>query len=239
MWGVSENLMQRAPQAAHTIVTRALIARALGELDDTGLLAHFDAALADQPGAHELRVLRAQARLSVEQLEPALEDANIALLQQPDDPRARAVRAGALMGLGHLEEAQTALASLHPSEYSAQHPNLWMLAGRLALLREDPTRAIAEFERYVETNPHDIDGWAQLAIAYEQAGKPKNATRAQNNQGRAFYQGGVEALDSGDSTQAAQLFERAVKLDPDYAPAIRALAQLRTTLGASGESSGR
>jgi tetratricopeptide (TPR) repeat protein len=231
--------MQRAPQAAHTIVTRALIARALGELDDAGLLAHLDAALEDQPGALELRVLRAQARLSVQQLEPALEDTRIALLQQPDDPRALEARAGALMGLGRLEEAQTALESLHPSEYSAQHPDLWHLAGRLALLRGDPNRAIAEFERYVETNPQETDGWAQLAIAYEQAGQPESAARAQNNCGRVFYQGGVEALDRGDSSQAAQLLERAVELDPDYGPARRALTRLRTAPEASGKSPDR
>jgi tetratricopeptide (TPR) repeat protein len=239
MWRVSETLMQRAPQAAHTIVTRALMARARGELDDAGLLAHLDAALEDQPGAHELRVIRAQARLSVQQLEPALEDARIALQQQPDDPRALEVRAGALMNLGRLEEAQTALASLHPSEYSAQHPDLWLLAGRLALLRGDPNRATAEFERYVETNPLQTFGWAQLADAYEQTGQPESAARAQNNQGRVSYQGGVDALERGDSSQAVQLFERAVELDPDYGPAIRALTELRTFPEASGKSPDR
>jgi len=66
MWETSEALMQRAPQATHTIVSRALMARARGELDDAGLLARLDAALEDQPGAHELRVIRAQARLSVQ-----------------------------------------------------------------------------------------------------------------------------------------------------------------------------
>jgi predicted Zn-dependent protease len=231
MWRVSETLMQRAPQAAHTIVTRALMARARGELDDAGLLAHLDAALEDQPGAHELRVIRAQARLSVQQFEPALDDTRIALLQQPDDPRALEARAGALMALGRLEEAQTALDSLHPSEYSAQHPSLWLQAGRLALLRGDSSCAIAEFERYVEANPLATFGWAQLANAYEQAGQPESATRAQNNQGRVFYQGGVEALDGGDNSQAAQLFERAVEFDPDYEPAKRALTRLRTVPG--------
>jgi spermidine synthase len=230
MWGVSETLMQRAPQAAHTIVTRALMARALGELDDADLLARLDAALEERPGAHELRIIRAQARLAIQQLEPALEDTRIALLQQPDDPRALEVEAGALMGLGRLEEARTALARLHPSEYSDQHPGLWHLAGRLALLRGDPSRAIEEFERYVDTNPQEADGWAQLAIAYGQAEQPESTTRAQNNQGRVFYQGGVDALDKGDSLQAVQLFESAVELDPGYAPAIRALAQLRTVL---------
>jgi len=239
MWRVSETLMQRAPQAAHTIVTRALMARARGELDDAGLLVRLDAALEDQPGAHELRIIRAQARLSVQQLEPALEDARIALQQQPDDPRALEVRAGALMELGRLEEAQTVLESLHPSEYSVQHPALWLLAGRLALLRGDQNRATAEFERYVETNPQEAEGWAQLAIAYEQAGQPESAARAQHNQGRLFYQGGVEALDGGDSSQAAQLFERAVEVAPNYEPAIRALTELRIVPEASGKSHDR
>jgi hypothetical protein len=50
------------------------------------------------------------------------------------------------------------------------------------------------------------------------------------------YQEGVEALDTGDSTQAAQLFERAVELAPDYGPATRALTRLRTVPEASGKS---
>jgi predicted Zn-dependent protease len=215
------------------------MARTRGELDAAGLLAHLDAALEDQPGAHELRVLRAQERLSAQQLEPALEDARIALLQQPDDPRMREAQAVALMALGHLEEAHTALASLHPSEYSARRPALWLLAGRLAVLRGDPSRAIADFERYVETNPQETFGWAQLANAYEQAGQPENAARAQRNCGRVFYQGGIEALDRGDSSQAAERLAWALKLDPGYEPAKRALTRLRTAPEASGESPSR
>jgi len=232
---VSETLMQRAPQAAHTIVARALMARTRGELDAAGLLAHLDAALDDQPGAHELRVLRAQTRLSVQQLEPALEDANIALQQQPDDPRALETQAVVLMSLGHLEEAQTALASVHPSEYSARRPALWLLAGRLATLRGDPSRAAAEYERYVEANPLKTFGWAQLAIAYEQTGQPESAARARRNSGRVFYRGGIQALDRGDSARATQLFALALELDPGYEPAARALAGLQTAPEASGE----
>jgi spermidine synthase/Flp pilus assembly protein TadD len=236
---VSETLMQRAPQAAHTLVSRALLARARGELDAAGLLARLDTALEDQPGAHELRVLRAQTRLSVQQPDAALEDARVALLQQPDDPRALEAQAVALMTLGHLEEAQTALASLHPSEYSARRPTLWMLAGRIALLRGDSSRAAAEFERYVETNPHESAGWAQLANAYTQAGQPESAVRAQRNCGRAIYQAGIDALDGGDSSKAAEFFTLALKLDPGYEPAKRALARLRTALDASEENPDR
>jgi spermidine synthase len=238
MWGVSETLVQRAPEAAHAIAARALMASAVGELDVAGLLARLDDALEDQPGAHELRVLRAQLRLSVGQHEGALEDARIALRPQPDDPRALEARAVALMGLGHLEEAHTALARLHPSEYSASRPELWHLAGQLALSRGDPSRAAAEFERYVETNPQKTGGWAQLANAYEQAAQPERAERARRNQGRVFYQGGVEALDRDDRSQAAQLFEWALKLDPGYEPAERALTRLQTDLEASEENPG-
>ena len=193
----------------------------------------------EQPDAHELRILRAQTRVTAKQFDSTLEDTRIALLQQDDDPRALEARVVALMGLGHLEEAQTALARLHPSEYSAQHPLLWLLAGHLAARRGDPSRAVAEFERYVENRPQETYGWAQLAIAHSQAGQLESAARAQRNCGRVYYQGGVEALDSGDSTQAAELFALAVKFDPDYEPASRALTQLRTDLEASGESSGR
>jgi Tfp pilus assembly protein PilF len=54
-----------------------------------------------------------------------------------------------------------------------------------------------------------------------------------------FYQGGVEALDRGDGSQASKLFGRAVELDPDYRPAIRALTELRAVPEASGKSPGR
>ena len=60
--------------------------------------------------------------------------------------------------------------------------------------------------------------------------------RARRNCGRVFYQGGIQALDRGHSSQAAQLFERAVELDPDYGPAERALTRLRTVPEASGKS---
>jgi predicted Zn-dependent protease len=140
------------------------------------------------------------------------------------------------MALGHLEEAQTALANLHPSEYSARRPTLWLLAGRLALLRGDPSRAIADFERYVEANPLQSVGWAQLADAYEQTGQPESATRAQRNLARVYHRGGIQALERGDSARATQLFALALELDPDYEPAKRALAGLQTAPEASGES---
>jgi spermidine synthase len=228
MWEVSQTLMQRAPAAAHTIATRAMMAVARGELNAAGLLARLDEALDDQPGALELRILRAQVRLSAQQPEPALEDARIALAQRLDDPRAKEALVTALVVLGGLDEAQTALASLHPSEYSDQHPGLWLLAGQLALLRGEPHRAVAEFERYVETNPQETDGWARLAVAQEHAGDAESATRAKRNQGRVYYQGGVEAVDRGDSSQAVQLFGWALQLDPDYEPAKRALARLQS-----------
>jgi tetratricopeptide (TPR) repeat protein len=151
----------------------------------------------------------------------------------------REARAVALMALGHLEEAQAALESLHPSEYSARRPALWLLAGRLALLRGDPNRAIADFERYVEANPLQTFGWAQLADTYEQTEQPESAARAQRNQGRVYHRGGIQALESGNSARAAQLFALALELDPDYEPAKRALARLQTTLDASQESPGR
>jgi Tfp pilus assembly protein PilF len=114
-----------------------------------------------------------------------------------------------------------------------------LLAGRLATLRGDPSRSAAEFERYVETNPLKTFGWAQLAIAYEQTGQPESAVRARRNCGRLFYRGGTQALDRGDSSQAEQLFARAVEFDPDYEPAKRALTRLQTTLDASQQSPGR
>jgi hypothetical protein len=55
-------------------------------------------------------------------------------------------------------------------------------------------------------------------------------------EGGAFYQGGIEAVNRGNNSQAAQLFERAVELEPDYESANRALTRLQTVLEASGEN---
>jgi tetratricopeptide (TPR) repeat protein len=239
MLEVSETLMERAPEAAHTIVARALIAHANGELDAAGLLEHFDTALEEQPNAHELRILRANARLSVQPLELALEDADFALRQEPEDPRALETRTIALVGLGRLEEAQTALSRLHPSEYSAGRPRLWLLAGQLALMSGDPKRATAELERYVEAIPEETEGWTLLSTAYDQVGEHRSALRARRNCGRVFYLGGVDARQRGDSAQAADLFEWALKFDPGYEPADQALGELRDAAMASGGSSGR
>ncbi|MBW2716932.1 MAG: tetratricopeptide repeat protein [Deltaproteobacteria bacterium] len=238
MFDVSETLMARAPEAAHTIVSNALAARARRKLDAVGLLEYFDAALEELPGAHEVRVRRAQTRLALQQHELALEDANIALQHQPDDPRATEVRAVALMGLGRFDEAQAALARLHPSEYSARRPTLWMLASQLALILGDPLTALPDLKRYVEANPQETYGWAQLASAYEQAEQPDNARWARRNCGRVFYHGGVEALEEGDGAKAADLFGRAVEFAPDYEPARQAMEQSRPAMDAREEGTG-
>ncbi len=232
---VGEKLLERAPRAAHAIAARAMLARARGQLDTAGLLAHLDDALELKPDAPELRIARAQTRLSVAQFAPALEDARIALLARSDDPRALESQAIALVGLGRPEPAHAVLAKLHPSEYSERRPDLWLLAGRLALLRKDAQTAIEELERYVENNPQESYGWELLAIAYEEGKRPRSAVRARSNQGRVFYQGGMEALERNDRFRAEELFEWALKLDPRFAPAKRELKRLRAGSKASHE----
>jgi tetratricopeptide (TPR) repeat protein len=142
------------------------------------------------------------------------------------------------MRLGRFDEAQAALARLHPSEYSARRPTLWMLASQLALMLGDPLTALADLKRYVEANPQEAYGWAQLASAYEQAGQPDNARWAQRNCGRVFYYGGVEALEDGDGAKAADLFGRAIQFAPDYEPARQAMEQLRPAMDAREEGTG-
>ena len=52
-------------------------------------------------------------------------------------------------------------------------------------------------------------------------------------------QGGIQALDRGDSSKAAQLLARALELAPGYEPAKRALTRLRTVPEASEKSPDR
>ena len=135
-----------------------------------------------------------------------------------------------------------------PAEWQA-HSQCWMAwpsdgsmwGDRLPAVEEAyaaVASAIADFERYVEANPQETEGWALLANAYKEAGLLEGAARAQRNCGRVFYLGGVEALNKGDRSQAAELFAWALKFDPGYEPANRAMTQLRAAVEASGESPG-
>lgn len=97
--------------------------------------------------------------------------------------------------------------------------------------------AIAAYEAFNTTYPGNVDVLGNLAKLYEQKGDKTKAEaykrEFQAKGGKVVgetYNKGVEALNSGDATGAAQLFEQAVKEDPNDADAHKnwavALAQL-------------
>ena len=96
--------------------------------------------------------------------------------------------------------------------------------------------AIADLNRAVEIDPSFAPAWANLGIVLDQQGKLDEA--AASFQKAIQYAGNVEMAvqlhyrlgnlltKKGDAPQAAEHYREALKLEPDFSPAVEALRKI-------------
>ena len=126
--------------------------------------------------------------------------------QIPQDAYLRLAVAGFLFGESSQEILTTALAAHHNS------PELRMLLGAAAFLGQDAQRR--------------QQGDQQVHAALARAADPD---QLRNHAALAFHHIGLYHNTSGRSTLAIPAFKRAIKLQPDYAPALAGLGQAYAT----------
>jgi Tfp pilus assembly protein PilF len=212
--------------SGEVIASRAQFARSAGKLDDDGFLAQLDRALELEPRSFDVRMLRAHQRILRGDSAGALADLDVADSLRPSDPVQAGVRASALLRLNRAGKARAELAAIEHTEYWAQSPPLWYLAGLAAVQAGELADAAARLERYTQSEPGFVQAWQTLEQVYTQMGRTEDAARARRNRAMNLYLLAMRAERAGDVARAKETLQRALAIAPEHERAKAALARL-------------
>ena len=115
---------------------------------------------------------------------------------------------------------------------------VWFQLGKAYVLGGEDDKAIAAFEKANTIDPTKSDSYMELAAIYE---KRKDKAKAEEmyqkviavdpgNAAAVFYNLGVHAWNENKDKEAVQAFQKAIEIDPKYAPAHKELARVLTRL---------
>jgi len=112
--------------------------------------------------------------------------------------------------------------------------NLFIMAGRIKLMENDPVGAARDFEKAVELNPNDPHAYMQKGGAYYDlgqfntaAGDYEQAIQLQPVNPHAYYNKGNALFYMDEEDQASQSFSTAVEQKPDFANALNNQASIQ------------
>lgn len=143
----------------------------------------------------------------------------------PDNLPALILLGRCLRRQGRLDEAEKHLK--YAFKLSADTPQLLSELGSLALIKQDPARAVAFLGKLAELQPDKADAHFNMAHALDQAQRPADAIdhyeRAlelgAEQQHEIYARMASARLMQGDIDTAVKDFNTALKRDADYAPA--------------------
>ncbi len=112
--------------------------------------------------------------------------------------------------------------------------NLFIMAGRIKLMENDPVGAARDFEKAVELNPDDPHAYMQKGGAYYDlgqfetaAGDYNQAIQLQPVNPHAYYNKGNALFYMDEEDEASQSFSTAVEQKPDFANALNNHASIQ------------
>jgi tetratricopeptide (TPR) repeat protein len=190
-----------------TVGTDAEVRRALAYVaagDLTRAVAHYDLALGHSPRNAEILASRADLLLRMGAVEPAEKDLDAALAIQSDHPLAL-MRKGQL----HLLRGEREAAGALIEKARATWPNnstLLAMAARVAELGDDHAEASHLLAQAAEYDPGNAELQFELGLARWRGGDRHGATEA---------------------------FQAAVRIDPQFTPALKALGDAYFEMGSA------
>ena len=194
----------------------------------------FDTALEIDPDDRLARILRGHAYFIKGEYDLSIADCDVAIELNPDLPFAYIIRG---MAFSFNDEHDLAIADFESALALEPDDNLAELARRSRRLSHESKnlavhlREKAEYDRYIEENPRDPQGWYLLglynleredyflavgeftiAIKYAELGMAPEDAAVWNDRGWAYLQQGEDDLAYDD-------FSKAIELNPDFATA--------------------
>lgn len=229
-----------APAAARDPWDQAMALVGAGDL--AGSLPAFAAAVAVEPPSAERHEYFAKVLYQLERLDDAATQAKAALAVDPQRLDSRMLIYGVHARRGAWDAAKADLeAALEVA------PDNLRVVEQLAVVageRNDQAAAIAAYERITKIDPRRTDAWVALGGLYARSGEPQKAQDAyqkvaEQNPGDAyqvFYNLGALIMNrkersTAEVRQAADAFNRAIEIRPDFAPAHHQLGLALLELG--------
>lgn len=172
----------------------------------------------------------AQKALQAGDFAGGLAQAELVLVNAPDDGEALYMAAVAQRYLGQFDKAETALARLHAS--TPEYGRAWQEAGHLARAKGNVPDAIAAFQRATRFNPVLQASWN--ALAQLQSGPQADAAKAQAERIAALPRELVAVtnhLHEGRLLRAEEICRRFLRTNPKSVEGMRLLAQIGIKLG--------
>ncbi len=202
-------------------------------------LNRFEAALASYRHAIELDDEYAEAyercgalQCGLQRWEAALADYDRAIALIPDFELAHSNRGIVLRELGQLQAARASFEraiEIAPA-YADAHNNL----GTALLDLDRPEEAVASLRQALQLKPEYVEALNNLAVAFRRLGQNREAVasceqalRTDANSARSLSMLGELRADQGDFAAAEQLYQRAMRLEPDVPEAWSELPRLR------------
>lgn len=196
--------------------------------------------LAEKPDSAPYTYLDAYTLFSQSRNDEALAAVDKAIALEPSFEGSNLLRGKILEKAGKLEEAaasfraETAVAKTQTGQRDAW---LALAVAEERLGRKEP--AIAALEKVVEVAPETTDAYYELANLYMQTSqmdKAKAINERLKQQGQTedpniLYNLGAERFNKGDFKAAADFFDKAVRVKPDFADAHLQLGYTRINLG--------
>jgi putative PEP-CTERM system TPR-repeat lipoprotein len=209
--------IELAPNAAAPHVGLAVLALQRGGLAEAG--AEIDAALQKDPNDYQARLLQGELARRLADLAAAEQAFGEAIARSPNHWMAAFWRAVTRLDQGNVDGAEADIALAE-----AQFPDFVGLAyagARVHLLRDRPTEAAADFERYLGAIPNDPDALFYAAFAANQLNNREQALEylrrmeaAEGASDRLLWLKAKTLLAAGDAAGAEQLLAGAVAAEP-------------------------
>lgn len=159
--------------------------------------------------------------------------------QYPNDLTAQAALADGLFAAGRKDEAAKVYTGMieRPDIGQSQKLSVRRQFARTCVEQGNPAEAVVQLQEIVKADPADFDSAARLALLLEAAGRVTDAMPIlENLANHEGYDAAVRAqvrsklgslyLKTGDKTQAAAQFKKALELNPKDKAAQAGLAQL-------------
>jgi tetratricopeptide (TPR) repeat protein len=223
-------LGRAAETPEHAVEAGMLLTRAmLDSRSASDAVTAIDRVLALEPANPEALTLRAEAYLATSRLADARADIERVLELDPDNLSVLVPRVILLIGLGEVEEAETALESTRaaferadPELPETMRARLCIATGLFAFEKGDEETAEAQYAECLESFPTDPLAVTETVAHYQRTGRGEEATailrRAYEESGSTFFRVALARRMGmlGDAGEQERLLREEAELRPSW-----------------------
>lgn len=204
---------------------------AASQNDYSNALSQVENVLARDPRNFAALLFRGRLELLQNQPDQAIHDYQQMAGVYPDAPSVYYALAQAYLANSETNEANSSLT--HALKIKPDYADAIMLRAQSQIARGDPASAIVNLEQLIRQQPHLLQAWLSLADAYRAQGAPDSAVDIYRQLESSYPNDvqipvllGVLLFQQNQHDAARAEFQKALRFQPDYLPAIGQLVEL-------------